>query len=81
MSGFLDEFAASIEAEYTRYLDPDLLGKIVFKKFALNVLGIEKDSIKIPLSRHGDLGSFDAGIILKIVCIEERESAARAGAS
>jgi len=65
MSGFLDEFAVSIQAEYTRYLDADLLGKIVFQNFALNVLGIERESIEIPQSRRGDLGSFDAGIIFE----------------
>jgi hypothetical protein len=66
MSGFLDSYAVSIKAEYTRYLDADILGKIVFKNFALNVLGIEEESIRIPLSRRGDLGTYkdsaDAGI-------------------
>jgi hypothetical protein len=66
MSGFLDLYAVSIKAEYTRYLDADLLGKIVFKNFALNVLGIKEEAIRIPLSRQGDLGPYkdlsDAGI-------------------
>jgi hypothetical protein len=66
MSGFLDPYAVSIKGEYARYLDADLLGKIVFKNFALNVLGIEEESIRIPLSRRGDLGTYkdsaDAGI-------------------
>jgi hypothetical protein len=66
MSGFLDPYAVSIKAEYTRYLDADLLGKIVFKNFARNVLGIKEESIRIPLSRRGDLGTYkdsaDAGI-------------------
>ena len=39
MSGFLDEFAFSIEAEYARYINPDSLGKILFKNFAVNILG------------------------------------------
>jgi hypothetical protein len=69
MSGFLDPYAISVEAEYTRYLDPDLLGKIIFKNFALNVLGIENDAIRIPLSRQGDLGNYkdlsDAGILFE----------------
>jgi hypothetical protein len=66
MSGFLDPYAVSIKAEYTRYLDADLLGKIVFKNFALNVLKVDEESIRIPLSRQGDLGTYkdscDAGI-------------------
>jgi len=57
MSGFLDEFAVSIQAEYARYLDADVLGKILFKNFALNVLGVEKESLQFNLSRHGDLGT------------------------
>jgi len=66
MQGILDKFPVySIQAEYTRYLDADLLGKIVFQNFALNVLGIERKSIEIPQSRRGDLGSFDAGIIFE----------------
>jgi hypothetical protein len=66
MSGFLDPYAVSVKAEYTRYLDADILGKIVFKNFALNVLKIDEGSIRIPLSRQGDLGTYkdscDAGI-------------------
>jgi hypothetical protein len=66
MSGFLDPNAPSIIAEYSRYLDADILSKIVLKNFALNVLGIKK--IRIPLSRQGDLGiykdSSDAEIYL-----------------
>jgi hypothetical protein len=64
--GFLDPNAVSIEAEYTRYLDPDILGKIVLKNFAINVLGLEPRHIRIPVSRHGDVGNYkdlcDAGI-------------------
>ena len=66
MPGFLDPDAVSIQAEYTRYLDPDVLGKIVFKNFALNVLKLEPTRVRIPLSRQGDLGTYrdscDAGI-------------------
>jgi hypothetical protein len=69
MSGFLDPYAVSIEAEYSRYLDADLLGKILFKNFALNVLGIKDDAIRIPLSRQGDLGNYkdlsDIGILFE----------------
>lgn len=66
MSGFLDPHAVSVEAEYTRYLDPDILGKIVLKNFATNVLGLDPKRIRIPLSRLGDLGTYkdacDAGV-------------------
>jgi hypothetical protein len=66
MPGFLDPNALSIEAEYTRYLDPDILGKIVLKNFAINVLGLEPKHVRIPVSRHGDVGNYkdlcDAGI-------------------
>ena len=40
MPGFLDRCAPSFEAEYLRYLDMDLFGKILFKNLATNVLGI-----------------------------------------
>lgn len=66
MPGFLDPYATSIEAEYARYFDADILGKIIFKNFALNVLGVKEEAIRIPLSRQGDLGNYkdlsDAGI-------------------
>jgi hypothetical protein len=64
--GFLDPHAVSTEAEYTRYLDPDILGKIVLKNFALNVLNLDSKRVRIPLSRLGDLGTYkdssDAGV-------------------
>jgi hypothetical protein len=66
MPGFLDPYAVSIQAEYTRYLDPDVLGKIVLKNFAINVLGLKESAIRIPVSRQGDEGNYkelcDAGI-------------------
>lgn len=66
MPGFLDPNAVSIEAEYTRYLDSDILGKIVLKNFAINVLGLDSRDIRAPVSRHGDVGNYkdfcDAGI-------------------
>jgi hypothetical protein len=62
----LDPNAVSIEAEYTRYLDSDILGKIVLKNFAINVLGLDSRDIRAPVSRHGDVGNYkdfcDAGI-------------------
>jgi hypothetical protein len=58
MPGFLDPNAVSVEAEYTRYLDADVLGKIVLKNFAINVLGLDARDIRIPVSRHGDVGNY-----------------------
>jgi hypothetical protein len=57
MAGFLDVGAPTVNAEYGRYVDGDLLGKIVFKNFMHNRLGFEKDAIRIPLGRFGDAGS------------------------
>lgn len=68
MPGFLDPHAVSVEAEYTRYLNPDVLGKIVLKNFALNILELSDRQIRIPIARHGDIGNYrdlsDAGIRL-----------------
>lgn len=57
MAGFLDPFAKSVEAEYTRYLADDILGKIIFKNFALNVLGVKTKDVSVTISRHGDTGT------------------------
>ena len=66
MPGFIDPYAISIEAEYTRYLDSDVLGKFVLKNFAMNVLGLKERAIRIPVSRQGDEGNYkelcDAGL-------------------
>ena len=51
---FLDPLAPSIMAEYVRYLDLDLLGKIVTKNLFLNRLGYSSDVVRIPLGRYGD---------------------------
>jgi hypothetical protein len=52
MSGFLDADAVSVEAEYTRYINPDVLRKIVLKNFAINILGLQDRQVRIPLSRR-----------------------------
>ena len=57
MSGFLDPKAPSIKAEYSRYLDGDLLGKLIAKNFLLNRLGYRNEQIDMPLARHGDATS------------------------
>jgi hypothetical protein len=51
MSGFLDLGAPSVLAEYSRYLDSDILGKILFKNFFLNVLRFREDELYVPLGR------------------------------
>ena len=52
MSGFLDKDAPNIEAEYLRYLDRDILGKLLFKNFRLNVIGLSESDLRIPIGRH-----------------------------
>ena len=54
MSGFLDKGAPSTEAEYIRYLEGDIFGKIIFKNFALNILKIPERDVKIPIGKWGD---------------------------
>src|SRR5688572_18650047 len=54
MPGFLDRCAPSFEAEYLRYLDMDLFGKILFKNLATNVLGILEANLDIPIGKFGD---------------------------
>lgn len=54
MAGFLDKNAPSIDAEYGRYLDGDIIGKLVAKNFLLNVIGYDDSQISIPVGRYGD---------------------------
>jgi len=54
MGGFLDTKAPSIEAEYGRYIDGDLLGKIIAKNFFLNRIGVAPEDLYIPVGRYGD---------------------------
>lgn len=54
MAGFLDKNAPSPESEYSRYLDGDILGKILAKSFLINRAGYKADSIYIPVGRYGD---------------------------
>jgi hypothetical protein len=51
MGGFLDRDAPSLRAEYLRYVEKDILGKILFKNFFLNVLNFPEEAIYIPLGR------------------------------
>ncbi|MEG7362321.1 hypothetical protein [Pseudomonas citronellolis] len=70
MSGFLDKTAPSIEIEYSRYLDGDILGKIIAKNLLTNILGYQASQLYIPVGRFGDaetkysnpaLTSYDVG--------------------
>lgn len=54
MPGFLDVKSPSIEAEYARYIDGDVMGKIIFKSFLIHRIGLPITDIYIPLGRHGD---------------------------
>lgn len=55
MAGFLDSFAPSIAAEYTRYIEGDALGKILFKNFLRHRIGVTDEQIYVPRGRHGDV--------------------------
>jgi hypothetical protein len=57
MSGFLDPNAPSIEAEYPRYINGDIRGKILFKNFLLHRIGISPENIYIPLGRYVSWGA------------------------
>ena len=51
MAGFLDRDAPSVDAEYFRYVEKDILGKILFKNFFVNVLNFADEALYIPLGR------------------------------
>jgi hypothetical protein len=70
MAGFLDIDAPSSIAEYSRYLDSDILGKILFKSFFLNILKFREREIYIPLGRSAryderKLESSDAQVLVR----------------
>lgn len=57
MNGFLDQAAPSVELEYSRYIDLDVLGKILTKNFLVNRLGYQMEDVVIPVGRYGDAGT------------------------
>lgn len=59
MAGFIDPQAPDILTEYSRFVGDDFLGKVIFKNFLLNRIGILHDQIHIPRGRHGDVGAQD----------------------
>jgi hypothetical protein len=62
MAGFLDPNAPNVGVEYRRYLDSDVLGKIIFKNFAINIAGCSELDVEVPIGRFGD--ARDAGKFL-----------------
>ena len=54
MPGFLDPAAPSIAAEYARYIDGDLLGKVITRNFLVNRLGFSHTDVYTPIGRYGD---------------------------
>ena len=57
MSGFIDLLAPDPSHEYSRFLDGDVLGKMLFKNFLINRVGIQPPDFYIPRGRHGDVES------------------------
>lgn len=54
MVKILDPNAPSQTAEYARYLDGDLIGKILTRNFLVNRLGYKSESVFTPIGRYGD---------------------------
>ena len=54
MPGFIDRSAPSVLAEYSRYIDGDMLGKLLAKNLLVNRLGFLDDAVEMQLARHGD---------------------------
>lgn len=63
MPGFLDSLAPNVMAEYVRYLDGDLLGKIAAKNFLLNRCRYPSSAVFMPIGRWGDAA--DQGRVAK----------------
>jgi len=54
LGGFLDPSAPNLAAEYSRYIDGDLLGKLIARNLLLNRLGYDRHTVFTPLGRYGD---------------------------
>jgi hypothetical protein len=54
MSSVLDPAAPGVDAEYARYIDGDLLGKIIARNLLTNVIGHSPADIFTPIGRYGD---------------------------
>ncbi len=54
MTGFLDLSAPNTAAEYARYVDGDILGKLIVRNFLINRIKLPAKSIFTPVGRYGD---------------------------
>ena len=54
MTGFLDLSAPNPTAEYTRYIDGDLLGKLIARNLLINQFNYSSGDIFTPIGRYGD---------------------------
>lgn len=52
--GFLDRSAPDITAEYSRYIDGDVLGKLIVRNLLVNRLGHPPEKVFTPVGRYGD---------------------------
>lgn len=57
MPGLIDKFAPDVASEYLRFLDLDILGKMLFKNFLIHRIGLAETDIYVPRSRssRGDI--------------------------
>jgi len=70
--GFLDKQAPSPEAEYVRFLEGDVFGKLILKSYLLRVIGINESDIRIPIGKWGDMNAESHGLADAAVCIKGR---------
>jgi hypothetical protein len=54
MPRILDPLAPSVSAEYARYIDGDLMGKLLTRNFLVNRLGYKPENVITPIGRYGD---------------------------
>ncbi|MNZ52431.1 hypothetical protein D3C78_702770 [compost metagenome] len=52
-AGILDKIGNITDDEYISYLDGDILGKLIFKNFLINIANIPAEHIHIPAGRFG----------------------------
>lgn len=72
MPGFLDKQAPSPEAEYVRFLEGDVFGKLILKSYLLRVIGLNESDIQIPIGKWGDMDSESHGLADASVRIHDR---------
>lgn len=70
MPGFLDRQAPSPEAEYVRFLEGDVFGKLILKSYLVRVIGIDESNIRIPIGKWGDMDAESHGVADASVFIE-----------